>query len=61
MTHKFVGEVVMHCHLLNHEDTGMMMTTEIVNAGTNAYSSSLNVARTFDWLGTKTENVCDVG
>ena len=33
MAHKFLGEVVMPCHILTHEDTGMMMTTEIVNPG----------------------------
>ena len=33
MTHKFIGKVVMHCHILFHEDAGMMMTTEILNQG----------------------------
>jgi len=31
--HKFTGEVAIHCHFLNHEDDGMMMTVEIVEPG----------------------------
>ena len=43
MNHKFTGKVVIHCHILNHEDTGMMMTTQIVNQGiwTLKYTSFL--------------------
>ena len=33
MAHKYVGVVVIHCHLLNHEDEGMMMVAQIVQEG----------------------------
>ena len=33
MAHKFTGEVVIHCHILYHEDLGMMMTADIVEEG----------------------------
>ncbi|XP_076825146.1 multicopper oxidase mco-like [Clavelina lepadiformis] len=33
MAHKYVGVVVIHCHLLNHEDEGMMMVAQIVPEG----------------------------
>lgn len=30
----FTGEYVMHCHILDHEDSGMMQNVEIVSPGT---------------------------
>ena len=30
---RFTGEVVMHCHILPHEDIGMMMTVDITDKG----------------------------
>uniref|UniRef100_F6YQV7 ferroxidase n=3 Tax=Ciona intestinalis TaxID=7719 RepID=F6YQV7_CIOIN len=37
--HKYTGEVVVHCHLLNHEDTGMMLTADIVDQGADLTAS----------------------
>ncbi|XP_076824256.1 multicopper oxidase mco-like [Clavelina lepadiformis] len=34
-TDRFIGTVVIHCHILYHEDQGMMMVTKIVPAGAN--------------------------
>ena len=42
MAHKFTGEVVIHCHILVHEDLGMMMTVEIVDEGEIAKTLSTN-------------------
>lgn len=36
----FTGEYVLHCHILDHEDQGMMMNVKIVPAGQGASSSS---------------------
>ena len=33
MNHEYVGTVTIHCHILIHEDLGMMLTTEIVEQG----------------------------
>ena len=45
MAHKFTGEVVIHCHILVHEDLGMMMTVEIVDEGEIAKTLSTNYLR----------------
>ncbi|XP_076825147.1 uncharacterized protein LOC143470759 [Clavelina lepadiformis] len=34
-TDRFIGTVVIHCHILYHEDHGMMMVTKIVPDGAN--------------------------
>jgi len=35
LTHEFTGDVMLHCHLTGDEDQGMMMTTKIVQEGSN--------------------------
>jgi len=42
MFHEFIGEVVIHCHILSHEDAGMMITTEIVNSGKGSSLSTFS-------------------
>jgi len=32
-TDKFTGPLVIHCHVLNHEDVGMMMVVDVVSEG----------------------------
>jgi FtsP/CotA-like multicopper oxidase with cupredoxin domain len=31
---RFIGQFVLHCHILGHEDLGMMMLVEIAPPGT---------------------------
>ncbi len=30
---RFTGKFVIHCHLLGHEDNGMMQAVDVVSAG----------------------------
>lgn len=32
---RYIGEYVMHCHILDHEDQGMMLNVEVVPEGAN--------------------------
>jgi L-ascorbate oxidase len=32
---RYIGEYVMHCHILDHEDQGMMLNVEVVPEGDN--------------------------
>lgn len=34
---RYIGPFVMHCHILPHEDTGMMQNAEVVLPGTESY------------------------
>lgn len=33
MAHNITGKVILHCHILIHEDFGMMMIADIVHKG----------------------------
>ncbi|WP_324963445.1 multicopper oxidase family protein [Archangium sp.] len=37
---KYIGQFVLHCHILDHEDQGMMELVEIMPPGGHAHSSS---------------------
>jgi len=33
ITDEFTGPMVIHCHILSHEDSGMMMVVDVVPEG----------------------------
>ncbi|XP_078484901.1 multicopper oxidase mco-like [Ciona intestinalis] len=54
--HKFTGEIVIHCHILVHEDAGMMMTVEVVDTDSEA-NLTTNIQSGTAYPGTCT--ICD--
>jgi hypothetical protein len=44
---RYIGEFVIHCHILDHEDAGMMLNIEIV-PDLNAPGGGLGMAGTHD-------------
>ncbi|HEY0331259.1 MAG TPA: multicopper oxidase domain-containing protein [Rhodopseudomonas sp.] len=43
---RYIGEYVMHCHILDHEDQGMMLNVAVVPEGANALDSGALAATT---------------
>lgn len=37
---RYIGEFVLHCHILDHEDQGMMLNVEVVPEGENQLASA---------------------
>jgi len=42
MTDRFMGPMIIHCHILDHEDLGMMMVVNVVPQGLLFRTSNLN-------------------